>query len=293
RTYRRTLLFCQQRCWRPHREIIANYFFSQEVLNLFCQISLALHHIHACNILHRDLKTTNILISGTGVNKVLKIGDFGISKQLGSKSKADTVVGTPSYISPELCEGKRYACELRPQKRRLGSGLHTVRDCDAEGGSPWSFSIFFRRLAVHLTFACWTHSASRIFCDLKEVVRSIEKNRIAFSLTAPNPSRSRPLQNLLALVLKIMRGSYEPLSSKYSRDLDSLLQSLINLNPSQRPDMTAVISAPFLQAHIIDTQLSMGRVNPVCAPPLTPPPAKSPAAQAGRKPKPEARIVEG
>jgi serine/threonine protein kinase len=38
----------------------------------------------------------------------VKIGDFGISKILTSKSKALSVVGTPSYISPELCEGKPY-----------------------------------------------------------------------------------------------------------------------------------------------------------------------------------------
>ena len=38
----------------------------------------------------------------------VKIGDFGISKILSSKSKAMSVVGTPSYISPELCEGKPY-----------------------------------------------------------------------------------------------------------------------------------------------------------------------------------------
>ena len=38
----------------------------------------------------------------------LQIGDFGISKILTSKSKASTVVGTPSYISPELCEGRPY-----------------------------------------------------------------------------------------------------------------------------------------------------------------------------------------
>ncbi|XP_023335060.1 serine/threonine-protein kinase Nek8 [Eurytemora carolleeae] len=38
----------------------------------------------------------------------VKIGDFGISKILSSKSKALTVVGTPCYISPELCEGKPY-----------------------------------------------------------------------------------------------------------------------------------------------------------------------------------------
>lgn len=76
----------------------------------FAQIALAMHHIHSHNILHRDLKTCNILVSGTAPNTlILKVADFGISKVLASQSKnAETIVGTPSYLSPELCEGKPY-----------------------------------------------------------------------------------------------------------------------------------------------------------------------------------------
>ena len=48
------------------------------------------------------------MICGSGPSMILKIGDFGISKFLALGSIADTVVGTPSYLSPELCEGKIY-----------------------------------------------------------------------------------------------------------------------------------------------------------------------------------------
>ncbi|KXS18143.1 kinase-like protein [Gonapodya prolifera JEL478] len=93
----------------------------RDVLLLFSQISLAIHHIHSHSIIHRDLKTNNIFVSyvdrppadsTTSVqvqSMILKIGDFGISKVLDTgDSQADTVVGTPSYLSPELCEGKSY-----------------------------------------------------------------------------------------------------------------------------------------------------------------------------------------
>lgn len=77
-----------------------------EVLYLITQILLSLQHVHSKQILHRDLKTQNILMNKD--RDVVKTGDFGISKILSSKSKAVTVVGTPCYISPELCEGKPY-----------------------------------------------------------------------------------------------------------------------------------------------------------------------------------------
>nr|XP_022295350.1 serine/threonine-protein kinase Nek9-like isoform X1 [Crassostrea virginica] len=78
----------------------------KEILQIFQQIVAAIRHIHELNILHRDLKTANIFLTKEGV---VKVGDFGISKMLSSANKgANTVLGTPYYISPEMCEGKPY-----------------------------------------------------------------------------------------------------------------------------------------------------------------------------------------
>ncbi|KAJ3343919.1 Serine/threonine-protein kinase Nek8 [Gonapodya sp. JEL0774] len=92
-----------------------------DILLLFSQMCLAIHHIHSHSIIHRDLKTNNIFVSYVGLpppdseisrqvhSMILKIGDFGISKLLDTgDTQAETVVGTPSYLSPELCEGKPY-----------------------------------------------------------------------------------------------------------------------------------------------------------------------------------------
>lgn len=67
------------------------------ILHFFVQILLALHHVHTKQILHRDLKTQNILLDKHRM--IVKIGDFGISKILSSKSKAYTVGGLASQGS--------------------------------------------------------------------------------------------------------------------------------------------------------------------------------------------------
>lgn len=77
----------------------------QEILTMFLQCVAAIKYMHQNNILHRDLKTANVFLTK---DRVIKVGDFGISKIMSTKSQAQTVLGTPYYISPEMCEGKQY-----------------------------------------------------------------------------------------------------------------------------------------------------------------------------------------
>ncbi|XP_032856143.2 serine/threonine-protein kinase Nek5 isoform X2 [Tyto alba] len=78
-----------------------------KILSWFVQISLGLKHIHDKKILHRDVKAQNIFLSNNG--KVAKLGDFGIARQLNSTMEfAHTCVGTPYYLSPEICENRPY-----------------------------------------------------------------------------------------------------------------------------------------------------------------------------------------
>ncbi|XP_045201624.2 serine/threonine-protein kinase Nek1-like [Mercenaria mercenaria] len=81
-------------------------FTSDMVLEWFLQVVLALEYIHSKNILHRDLKPQNIFLTDNGI---VKLGDFGIARVLNScDDLASTRIGTPFYISPEICEGKQY-----------------------------------------------------------------------------------------------------------------------------------------------------------------------------------------
>lgn len=76
--------------------------------------------LHSKNVLHRDLKSANVFLTS---NKYVKIGDFGISKVLDSTS-AKTFVGTPYYLSPEVCSNKKY--DLRSDLWSLGCILYEL-----------------------------------------------------------------------------------------------------------------------------------------------------------------------
>ena len=75
------------------------------IWNLFIKITIGLAHIHKMKILHRDLKTMNIFLKD---EFQVKIGDLGVAKILLKNSFAKTLIGTPYYLSPEICEEKPY-----------------------------------------------------------------------------------------------------------------------------------------------------------------------------------------
>ena len=78
----------------------------ERVWAIFLQVLLGLAYLHSRRILHRDLKSANIFLATGGF---IKIGDLGVARVLGTESFfAKTCVGTPYYLSPELCEDKPY-----------------------------------------------------------------------------------------------------------------------------------------------------------------------------------------
>lgn len=86
-----------------------DYLPEELVWKIFMQIALALHDCHKRKegkILHRDLKPANIFLDS---NMNVKLGDFGLSRIMGSESEfAHTHVGTPYYMSPEQISEAKY-----------------------------------------------------------------------------------------------------------------------------------------------------------------------------------------
>src|SRR6266550_2447282 len=81
-------------------------FAETEALDIMIQICDALAHAHQRNLIHRDVKPKNILLTKEGV---AKLTDLGLARAIDDKDAAETeagkAYGTPYYISPEQIRG--------------------------------------------------------------------------------------------------------------------------------------------------------------------------------------------
>lgn len=90
------------------KKYINNKPMREKSLKLYMiQLMEGLQYLHDKNIMHRDLKPHNLLL--TNNKKTLKISDFGFAKSMSSEeSMAQTMCGTPYYMAPEIMQNKQY-----------------------------------------------------------------------------------------------------------------------------------------------------------------------------------------
>ena len=80
------------------------YFKENEIWGIFIQLITGLHYLHSHSIIHRDLKSANVLLTK---HNICKIGDLNVSK-IAKTGVLYTQTGTPHYASPEIWEEQPY-----------------------------------------------------------------------------------------------------------------------------------------------------------------------------------------
>ncbi len=105
---------------------------ASELIDVFKQVAKALQHIHNNGIVHRDLKPSNIMIQLIDGERYVKLLDFGIAKFLGDEAanqhltKTGAIFGSPPYMSPEQCIGKK--TDARSDIYALGCVMYECMD---------------------------------------------------------------------------------------------------------------------------------------------------------------------
>eukprot|EP00232_Nephroselmis_pyriformis_P005275 CAMPEP_0182912870 /NCGR_PEP_ID=MMETSP0034_2-20130328/37742_1 /TAXON_ID=156128 /ORGANISM="Nephroselmis pyriformis, Strain CCMP717" /LENGTH=314 /DNA_ID=CAMNT_0025049563 /DNA_START=136 /DNA_END=1080 /DNA_ORIENTATION=- len=74
---------------------------------VFRQLIEGLQYLHSFDIVHRDLKLENLLLSKKGDMTTVKIADFGLAKRATEGQQFSTVCGSPLYVAPEVIQSKR------------------------------------------------------------------------------------------------------------------------------------------------------------------------------------------
>jgi Protein kinase domain/PEGA domain len=98
---------------------------AREFLGQVAGLADALHALHLANIVHRDVKPSNIIVDSSGK---MVLADFGLARAAFGTELTQTgeALGTPRYMSPEQVLGKKDAIDGRSDIYSLGSTLYEV-----------------------------------------------------------------------------------------------------------------------------------------------------------------------
>lgn len=172
-------------------------FKEEQIWQFLLEILEGLRILHSCGVVHRDLKSANILISAPDL---IKIGDLGIATVLHkhktnvfSKEMAKTQIGTPLYLAPEIW-------------------MHFPYDqkCDM-----WSLGVLLYEM---MTF------------DFPFIGRS--QNELQARICSGRFSIPKKFEKM------------------YSNDLISILRSLLNVEPKERPSVDDLFRLKSVQNHM-------------------------------------------
>lgn len=153
---------------------------------IFVQACDALEHAHQKGVIHRDLKSSNImLIEVEGRKDFVKVVDFGIAKLTSASGKQQQnltqtgeIFGSPIYMSPEQCLGQQLDC--RSDIYSMGAVLYET----LTGAPPLMGDTIYATMKMHVA------QMPEPFCIVRPDLRIPEAlERIAFKAMAKKPEQ--------------------------------------------------------------------------------------------------------
>jgi serine/threonine-protein kinase len=126
---------------------------------LIATLARAIHYAHERGLVHRDLKSSNIVLTGDGTPKII---DWGIAKLLDQdRTQVGMILGTDPYMAPEQRNGQSHEADARTDVWALGVILY-----EALTGRPPSW-----RLSEKGTLVPVSGLAATIPADLELICR--------------------------------------------------------------------------------------------------------------------------
>lgn len=204
--------------------------FNEETIWIyFLQILTGLHALHSKGVIHRDLKSANILMMAPDL---AKIGDLGISTVLQTTQLTKTQIGTPLYLAPEVWKKRPYN-----------------QKCDM-----WSLGI----LLYEMMYFCHPFRGY----NQPEIARRVCNGKFKFPTYLneldyiPKATHAQgPVHPQLRKIRKPISGmspqgkpiKQERIYHHYSNDLIRLVKMLLQVNPVIRPSAQEVLNFPFVK----------------------------------------------